>query len=239
MRTRLIASFAIVSLAMSPASAEPRSFPLLTGRLELEVPDGWKVTVNAVDSPSGPAFQFVPPGNVPLLLLVTPIPVAPGRDVTAAAEEIAQEILQRTREVAVEKDLAVRTLEGDHCRVFYVSATDRTVDKPSLEDFKYGDQGAAALDAILITFTVLTNVKDGPERTAAIDIVRSARHTPARDESRERAAIQAVGGGVVDLSEAAAALESRDREGPQCRWRAPRRASTLLPAVPGGARSGT
>ena len=171
-----------LSLAVATTlTAETRSFTLLKyGSLQLEVPDGWETTINQAGSESGPAFQFEPPGEVPLILLFTPIPVPDGPERLAkAVPDTANHILRSMQEIAVEKDLSIKTLTGRHCRLFYVSATDRTVDTPSLEDFKYADQGVAEIGEIMATFTVLTNAKNAPERDAAIEIVRSAHHIPA------------------------------------------------------------
>ena len=37
-------------------------------------------------------------------------------------------------------------------------------------------KGVAAVGRLMVTFTLLTNLEDAPERAQALDVVRSARH---------------------------------------------------------------
>jgi len=182
---RLSLSLALV-LALAVAggtSAEVRSFSLLEhGHFEIDLPEGWHLTVLDGDASSPPAIRIVPKGAVPLVLLITPIPVAEqDKDLTAAMQETASEILRRMREVAVEDQLELSELEGPNCRGLHVSATDRTVKVPTSENFKYATQGAVVVGRVLMTFTLLTNVPDAPERAAAIEVVRSAHHRPREE----------------------------------------------------------
>jgi hypothetical protein len=110
---------------------------------------------------------------------MTPIPV-PGneKDLAGVVRRVVEETAQKVKSTAVEDHLPIRDLQGENCRALYFSATDRTVVSPSTSDFKYMDQGAAAVGRMMMTFTVLTNVRDAPERAQALDLVRSARHLP-------------------------------------------------------------
>jgi hypothetical protein len=178
----------LLTLCAVPTVAETHTVSLgRFGSVEIDAPDGWQKTINASASSSGPAVQFNPPGDVELILLITPIPVPEGaKRVATAVPETAEAILQSMKQVAVEMDLSIKVLEGEHCRLHYVSVTDSTVRKPTLEDFKYADQGAVDLGEIMATFTLLTNVKDAPERAVGIEIVRSMKHVARGNKSRRR-----------------------------------------------------
>jgi hypothetical protein len=64
-----------------------------------------------------------------------------------------------------------------------VSATDKTVPHPTAEDFKHVDQGAVSLGSVVVSFTLLTNVPEGPEREQALAIVRDLKISPPKSPS--------------------------------------------------------
>lgn len=168
-------------LAVTSLSAETRSIELLQyGRVDLEIPPGWQMRVDPSGDAAGPSFELRPPRHVPLVLLVTAIPHSGSpEELARAVRRGAEGVLASMREVAIEKQLGIQELRGAHSRLLYVSATDKTVMKPSDVDFSYGDQGVAEVGRIMITFTLLTNDRDAPERREAFGIVKSARHIPA------------------------------------------------------------
>ena len=96
----------------------------------------------------------------------------------------ADRILRSMKRIAVEMDLAVQQLDGAQGQLHYVSVTDSTVRNPSTDNYKYADQGAVDLGEIMATFTLLTNVKDAPERTVGLQIVQSLKHIPSKKKSR-------------------------------------------------------
>jgi len=165
-------------IAATSLSAETRSITLLQyGRVDLEVPPGWETSINQSGDEAGPSFQFRPPRHVPLVLLVTAIPHSGSpEDLAQSVQRSAEGVLASMREIAIEEELSIQELRGPHSRLLYVSATDKTVMKPSDVDFVYGDQGAVEVGRIMLTFTILTNEKDAPERLEAFEIVKSARH---------------------------------------------------------------
>jgi hypothetical protein len=180
---RSMARVAVVALVLvlsttSPTSAALRAFPLgQWGQLGIELPAGWTAVTQGPDASGGSAIRIQPGRDVPLVLLMTPIPgTGSPEDVDAAVGKLAEQIRQQIAAVAVETDLPVRELRSPYCHARYVSATDKTVEKPTATDFRYVDQGGAAVGRLLVTFTLLTNVKDAPERAQALEIVRSASH---------------------------------------------------------------
>jgi hypothetical protein len=182
MRPSAVLGF-ITSILLStlPASADLhlRTFPLgQWGQFGIELPEGWTAVAQGPEASGGAAIRIAPGRDVPLVLLMTPVPAATRseEELDAAVAKLAEEVKQHIAQVAVESELTVRELRSDHCHARYVSATDKTVEKPTATDFKYVDQGGAAVGRLLVTFTILTNVKDAPERAQALEIVRSASH---------------------------------------------------------------
>ena len=184
-RTFLLAILALVAIGglLCPrmTAAEPRGFSLgQWGTVALDLPDGWTASWQGQGGKGGPAIVIHPPSEAPFSLLMTPFPrTGDNKELEQAARDIVENTAKKLQEIAVEKQLNLQDLEGPALRGFYVSVTDRTVEAPSAEDFRYMDQGAAAVGALMMTFTVLTNVPDGPERAMALGIVRSARHLKA------------------------------------------------------------
>jgi len=172
----LVTAFASLFLALS-ISAAPRAFPLgQWGQLQIDVPEGWTAVTQGKEAAGGVALKVTPPKDVQLVLLMTPLP-APGNadDIDAAAQKATEENKVTLAKAAVESELPVRELESPDAHAFYVSATDKTVEKPSATQFKYVDQGAAAVGRLLVSFTILGNAQDGAERAQAREIVRTAR----------------------------------------------------------------
>jgi hypothetical protein len=181
---------AIVALLLTtPAAAAATRLDLGPfGGLVLDVPSGWTAVRQNSDEPGGFAFRVEPPPGTPLMLLITPLPIPADRDpVSTARTFVTTRVVEQLRPSAVETTLTVITLTGPATQMFYVSATDKTVTQPTATSFRYVDQGAASLGPMLLTFTLLTNDKDGSARAAARDVVRTARLTPPRPPTQTRA----------------------------------------------------
>lgn len=162
---------------------------LSLGSIEFEVPDDWTSTKQGADSPSGVAIRFEPPGDKPFVLLVTPLPHFKPAGPAGRCEDmrsISEETRKRLVEIAEESEVPLHELRGTRACGFYASATDRTVEKPTREDFKYATQGAATNGQAMVSFTVLTNLRNPPELRTALEIVGSARHV-GMPESAETA----------------------------------------------------
>jgi hypothetical protein len=169
-----------LSFAVVTASAAPQSFIVPGhGRFELDVPVDWKLTMFPAADKNGPAFQLESPGGTPLVLLATPGVIPGGPKERAETLKRAPELILRyLQEVAVVDDLTIKEIAGTQCRVFYVSATNRAIDKPPLEGYEFLDQGIVEVGPIMISFTLLTNAKDALERATALDVLSSSRHVP-------------------------------------------------------------
>lgn len=161
--------------------AEPQSFTVgLWGNVAIDLPAGWTATPQSPEAPGGVAIKVRPPSEVPLELLITPFPFPGTNEVMpGAARRLAESSAADAKKLAAETDIPILELSGPGCRGFYFAATDRTVDPATSTEFKYMNQGTVAVGRLMMTFTILTNLKDSPERTKALDVVRSARYQPA------------------------------------------------------------
>lgn len=167
----------IFLLAHDTTLAEPHVFSIGDANaIELDIPDAWSSTPQGSDADGGIAIRIVPSDDLPLVLFVTLLtPEEDIPDPMLSMKSIVENTAARLQEVSEEANLALQELNGPYCKGFYVSSTDRTVERPSMDDFKYIDQGLVKLGDLFMTFTVLTNMKDAPERGEALGIVRSAR----------------------------------------------------------------
>jgi hypothetical protein len=175
--SRVILSALAVACFASPLLAAAKNVTLGPwGDLALDVPEGWTSTMQGAGDPSGFAIKVDAPAEIPLILLVTPFPGPPAAETDQALRVIVESARSSASAKAVDPSLPVKPLEGSGCRGLYISVTDKTVTKPTREDFKYADQGVVSCGPILATFTLLTNLAQGRERGAALEMVRSARY---------------------------------------------------------------
>src|SRR5262245_30108708 len=129
------------------------------GRLQVQLPEGWKATTQPPEADGGSAMRIRPDAATPLELLMTPVPVTGDEEAIAQAlRDAVEEAAKGVKETSVEKDLPIRELAGAECQTLYFTATDRTVENPTGGDFKYLTQGAASVGRFLVTFTILTNL---------------------------------------------------------------------------------
>ena len=165
--------------APEPAGPAARIFPVPGhGQLELTVPTDWRDTV---DQPLGglpPTIAFLPAEGEAFRLLVTALWDRDGRPIsTDAVRAMAQRALNDARTYAVEQGAALVAAQGTEASGWYFRLTDRRVPAGTLPrgEYAYLVQGAARVGDLLLTFTLLTNARDGAEHEAAVALIRSAR----------------------------------------------------------------
>ena len=170
----LVASWA----GLAPA-AQPRRFPVANrGALELQIPDGWVAEMHPGASNTPPTVPIDAP-NRALTVLATPLPTPPNSSpptpdrLRAAVEAESQS--PEIRERSEQPKLAVQELRGPQAAGYHFSATDKTW-KPGSSDYHYITQGEMVVGSLVVTFTILTNSESGPERDAAMEMLRSARY---------------------------------------------------------------
>lgn len=172
-------SAAIVAFALVTPAAEAARKSWTSGQwggVSAEIPEGWTATFQRPDQPGGAAIVLRPPGDTPLILLMTPLPLGGSEEPSVVLKRLADEIRASLLRTSVEKALTPRELRGAGCRGLYHSATDKTVERPTATNFRYVDQGGAIAGRFLITFTLLTNDPEGASRDQARKIVESLEH---------------------------------------------------------------
>ena len=182
-RPRFVAihSFAIAvlcTLLAVPAHAEStvRRYELPDhGMLALNVPDAW---IDNVSQPPGrlpPTISFGAKDGAPFAVLITPIwPADPSKRITQAKiEEIVHGSATQFAPQSVEGKLEVKPLKGAFGSGYHVFATDKA---PKPGEFKFVDQGALTVGALLATFTILTNDGQADIAKEALAMVTTARH---------------------------------------------------------------
>ena len=150
---------AIIGLLLSlGVTAEVREFPLgNSGVIAIPVDDSWKATPPPADSAAAISIESRKPGQLQILL--TPLPVR--RD-DAEVRQLVQETSEKIAPQSVEKTLTLRPLQGARVKGYYFRATDPA---PNPGEYRFMYQGAASVDGMLVTFTVLFN--DGAENEAS------------------------------------------------------------------------
>lgn len=171
---------ALLGTFSTAAAAQLQRYPIATqGALELQVPDGWVGEASGGTPKAPPTIQFSAPGR-DFAVLVTvfwssqgdPAALKP-ESVRAAMEKQAAspEISER----AEEAKRPVQELRGPQASGYYFSATDKTW-KAGTGDYRYVTQGEVVVGTLVVTFTILTNAP-APDRDAALEMLRSARHS--------------------------------------------------------------
>src|SRR5262245_51729537 len=168
----------LLLLVSHSAAASPRALNLgQWGQLVLELPEGWTASRERRGTDMGATVTIKPGNETPLELLITGF-AAPG-EAASLAETVYRSVekaAERASETSTQSSVRIKKFSGAGCQGRYFSATDRTVKEPTPTNFKYMDHGAAVVGRLFMTFTILTNLETSPERAAAFEIVRSARH---------------------------------------------------------------
>lgn len=154
------------------------------GEVAFLVPGGWKATSGEPEPAGSGSIRFEPPEGH-LILVVMPLwgngeasePVRPG-----VAEALVQAERDRALEGAVEAELPLRPLEAPGLQGWYFAATDWELagsrSPPDPDQYRCLVQGAVVAGPLLLAFTLLDD-GEGPQRSAALALVRGASHRPA------------------------------------------------------------
>ncbi|HEX8916573.1 MAG TPA: hypothetical protein VF796_29755 [Humisphaera sp.] len=153
------------------------------GALELNVPAGWKAEI--VQPPGlPPTIRVEMPGPKGFSLQMTALPPRgdPAFNAPERLKQIAERQGQRVLSGSVEKELAVQTVKGEQATACLYTLTDKA---PNPGAFEYMTSGVVGVGDLLIPVTFLHHQKDTPERTAAIEMLRTARQRPADPPAAE------------------------------------------------------
>jgi len=164
--------------AAAPAPSA-RRFPIPAhGQLEVTAPADWR---DSLDQPLGglpPTIAFTPPSGQAFLLQITTLWARGGGPVSSGAvRAMAQSALGRARAQSVEQSASLREVQGPESTGWYFRLTDRRTAAGTLPsgEYAYLVQGAAQVGELVLSFTLLTNDRDGAEHEATVALIRSAR----------------------------------------------------------------
>lgn len=142
------------------------------GAIEVTVLKSWKDSVRQTAG-GPPTISFSPSTGREFQVLITMIKQA--KEETSDLKRVRAFVERSGRELlnsSVEKKLIVEELRGPEAVGYFYFLTDKA---PKSEERKYMTQGAVVLSDIMLTFTVLSNEKDGAEHLAALNMLKLAR----------------------------------------------------------------
>jgi hypothetical protein len=170
---RISIGIAGLLLAFQALAADVRvALPGGGGALVLPVPTGWKQA-----RPSGPVptISLTPESGNSFQVLVSPLVRPDGVRAPSDPDSLKRVVSGAAQDAlsqAVEKTLPVQELQGGNARGSYFSATDRA---PKPGEFKYMTQGAASIQGLPVTFTVLSNGDTKAAIEATLQMLKAAR----------------------------------------------------------------
>lgn len=172
MLKRSSSAIAITVFALQALAAEERLALPGGGALVLPVPYGWKQ-----ERQSGPVLtlSLTPDAGNSFQVLVSPLVRPNGATVPADPESLRRLVssgAQHALSQAVEKTLPVQDFRGGNAQGSYFSATDRA---PKPGEFKYMTQGAASIQGLPVTFTILSNSDGNAATESAFRMLKAAR----------------------------------------------------------------
>lgn len=146
------------------------------GSISMPVDSAWHETPPASNAP--PTFTWDSATAGKFQLLMTPIPVAPGKtqsdaDVRTLVDKSAKEMALQSQE----KNLLLSPVAGTEARGYVFHATDPS---PKPGEFKYAYQGAVAVGNVLVTFTVLYNSGGEDDAKSALASVQALHYAPPK-----------------------------------------------------------
>lgn len=136
------------------------------GGLELRVPAGWHETAPVREARAGVTVSLGPRDGGGSKLLLTLLPQRQAVDTRALVEAQGRKLLP----TVVERSLAVEELRGECGYGHYYALTDRA---PVPGEFAHMLQGVIALEARVVSFTLLARSVDPGERAAVLELLRS------------------------------------------------------------------
>jgi hypothetical protein len=172
--------YAVAALAATitfGAHAKETAFPVADqGAFVVDVPDAWAVQSKPA-SGAPPTIVVTPKAGEKFQILMTafwavsrPLP-----DVESLRGFVEKAAADAKRQ-AVEKEIDIQKLAGDHANGYYFQATDRA---PGPEDYRHLTQGIYRAGGLMVTFTVLTNDGQAAVVDNALSMLRKSFHRRA------------------------------------------------------------
>ena len=170
---RLVIAAATLVFALSPVFAGDVRVQLPGGgAIVFPVPDGWK---QERQPDRLPTLSLKPESGDKLQVLVSVLIRSDGAIAPADPESLRRLVgsgAQNALSQAVEKSLPLQEFRDVHVQGLYFSATDRA---PKPGEFKYMTQGAAAIQGMPVTFTILSNSRPQAAVDSAVRMLKTAR----------------------------------------------------------------
>ena len=164
---------ALFSLLAVPAWGGDVRIPIASGgALVVTVPEGWQQRSEAGPVPT---LSLTPAKGSAFHVLVSPLVTTDGRMAPASREALRELVAsgaEQARPQAVETSLPLHELASPTVQGTYFSATDRA---PKPGEYKYLTQGAAAVQGLPVTFTILSNGNAEAAVRPALQMIRGAR----------------------------------------------------------------
>lgn len=170
-----VAAVCALAAALPAGGAEFR-LPLAGGdAIVMDLPSGWSGRVDPRDD-SRPTAEISAADAKELRMYVTagsPLGAAGKATPSEELRALVRAAADKARPHAVESELKLRELGAAARHGYYFSATDR---KPEPGGYRHLTQGAMALDALRVTFTILVNGEPREPTAQALELLRSMRH---------------------------------------------------------------
>jgi hypothetical protein len=190
-RVTLITCFFLSIGVPLPAKAEEegisRSYPIPNrGLLELKVPPSWRDSINQPSGEIPPTLLFTPTSGTPFKFLVTVL-WSMRKDVDindpAFLKANVEQIGRKALHTAVEKELTVLELKGEHSVGYYFVLTDKA---PKPGEFRYVASGAIGAGKLQLAFTFLFNEKETEAQKTALQMLAEARQREQNPPPHDR-----------------------------------------------------
>jgi hypothetical protein len=159
------------------------------GALELDVPQDWRDSVEAAEGGlKAQAITFQPPSGYAFRVRVVAFGNHSGLPDFNSPDRIRRAVERQGTGLlpsAMQKTLAVETLQGPVAQGFYYTLTDKiAVEHPTTTgDYPYLTQGAAGVGDLLVSFSIYFRDPGAPEREAALAMIAGARHVASPKSS--------------------------------------------------------
>ena len=171
----LVVAFLGPSIVFSAGPKGVKKYPIPDrGMLELNVPSSWRDKVHKPQENMPPTIVFTPASGDDFQVLITVLRSKNGEPgfnspdkVRTLVEKDSKKILPKT----VETKIVLQELKGVTHAGYYFSVTDKA---PDPGEYRYMTQGKIGVGNLLLSFTILTRVKESEPVKDALTMLREA-----------------------------------------------------------------
>jgi hypothetical protein len=145
------------------------------GALDLPAPPAWRVEANRPLAFLPPTIEFSPAEGKAFSILITVLTGAdndPHFNEPKSVSRTVAKARDKAVDSATSRHIPILELKGERLFGYYFSATDRS---PEPDGWKYMTHGSAALEDLLLTFTIFSNDPKQPEVEPTLAMLRQAK----------------------------------------------------------------